>query len=59
MIIHLDDAHYWNYKGRIKCEKCGTEVQVEIKEGKVISAKKVKQQSHTIRVVQSNSNFKN
>jgi len=42
MIVHLDDAHYWNYKGRIKCEKCGTEVEVEIKDGKVVYARRVK-----------------
>jgi DNA replicative helicase MCM subunit Mcm2 (Cdc46/Mcm family) len=35
MIIHLDDVKYWNYKGPIKCEKCGTEMDVEIKDGKV------------------------
>jgi len=28
--------------GRIKCEKCGTEVEVEIKDGKVVYARKVK-----------------
>lgn len=43
MIVHLDDAHYWNYKGRIKCEKRGTEAEVEIKDSKVISARKGKQ----------------
>jgi len=41
-IVHLDDAHYWNYKGRVKCEKCGKEVEVEIKDGKVVYARKVK-----------------
>ena len=35
-ILHLDDSTYWNYKGIVKCEKCGVEVEVEIKEGKVI-----------------------
>jgi len=34
MIVHLDDAHYWNYKGKVKCEKCGTEAEVEIKTAK-------------------------
>lgn len=42
MILHLDDARYWNFKGRVKCEKCGTEVDVEIKDGKVVSARKFK-----------------
>jgi len=42
MILHLDDADYWNYKGRVRCEKCGTEVKVEIKDGKVVYAKRVK-----------------
>lgn len=42
MIVHLDDAHYWNYKGKVRCEKCKTEVEVEIKDGKVVHARKVK-----------------
>jgi len=42
MILHFDDAHYWNYKGRVKCEKCNTEVEVEIRDGKVVYIKKVK-----------------
>jgi len=40
-IIHLDDETYWNYKGSIRCGKCGTEIEVEIKDGKVICVRKV------------------
>jgi hypothetical protein len=42
MIVHLDDTHYWNYEGRVKCEKCGTEAEVKIKDGKIVYARKVK-----------------
>jgi len=41
MILHLDDTTHWNYKGRVKCEKCSTEVEVEIKDGKVVYARKI------------------
>jgi len=41
-IVHLDDAAYWNFKGKIKCEKCGAEAEVEIKNGKVVYPRKVK-----------------
>jgi hypothetical protein len=42
MLLHLDDSTYWNYKGKVKCERCNTEVDVEIKDGKAIYAKKKK-----------------
>jgi len=41
MMLHLDDATYWNYKGRVKCEKCGAEIEIEIKDGKVVYERKV------------------
>jgi len=39
MMVHLDDATYWNYKGRIQCGKCGKEVEIEIRDGKVVYAR--------------------
>jgi len=39
-IIHLDDATHWNYKGKLKCEKCGTVIDVEVRNGEVIYAKR-------------------
>jgi hypothetical protein len=42
MVVHLDDTHYWNFKGRVKCETCGTETEVEIKNGKIVYARKPK-----------------
>lgn len=42
MILHLDDATYWNYKGSVKCEKCGLDLDVEIKDGKVVYPKKIR-----------------
>jgi len=41
-VVHLDDSSYWNYKGRVKCKNCGAEMEVEIKNGEIISCKKVK-----------------
>ena len=41
-IIHLDDATYWNFKGEIKCAKCGAIMYVEIRDGQAGSAKKIR-----------------
>lgn len=41
-MIHLDDSTHWNYEGRILCRKCGTLIEVEIRDGEVIRAKIVK-----------------
>ncbi len=35
-LVHLDDAIYWNFKGEVKCERCGTVNYVEILNGEVI-----------------------
>lgn len=35
-IIHLDDMTHWNYKGKIKCPRCGDIFEIEIKEGILI-----------------------
>lgn len=40
-LIHLDDVTHWNYKGKIKCEKCGTIIEIEIRNGEVIKAKRI------------------
>jgi phage FluMu protein Com len=39
MLIHLDNATYWNHKGSVKCPKCGTIIDVEVINGKVIYTK--------------------
>jgi hypothetical protein len=41
MIVHLDDITHWNYKGIVTCEKCETESEVEIKDGKAVYARRV------------------
>jgi len=38
-LIHLDSHSYWNYKGPVKCKKCGVEMEVEIKNGEIVSLK--------------------
>lgn len=42
MMLHLGDATYWNYKSRVKCEKCGVELEIEIEDGKVVYVRKIK-----------------
>lgn len=38
-IFHLDSQKHWNFKGKVKCEKCGEIVEIEIKNGELISSK--------------------
>lgn len=40
-VQHLHEHEYRNFKGKIRCIKCGKEMEVEIEDGKVKSAKKV------------------
>jgi transcription initiation factor TFIIIB Brf1 subunit/transcription initiation factor TFIIB len=42
-LIHLDDVTHWNYKGKIECEKCGTVIEIEIRNGEVIKARRTEQ----------------
>jgi len=37
MLIHLDDPSHWNYRGEIKCPKCGEIFELEVKDGSVVS----------------------
>lgn len=39
-IIHLDDHKHWNYEGAVVCQRCRTEIKVEIDDGVVKSSKK-------------------
>jgi len=39
-IIHLDDEKHWNFKGRVKCAKCGAEMEVETENGELKSSRK-------------------
>ncbi len=39
-VIHLDTNEYWNFKGKVKCLRCGAEIAVEIKDGELMSSKK-------------------
>jgi hypothetical protein len=41
--IHLISEEFWDFKGRIKCVKCGLLMELEIKDGELISAIKAKQ----------------
>ena len=36
-LIHLDDSSHWDYKGEIKCPKCGEVLELEVKDGVVLS----------------------
>ena len=37
--IHLISEEYWNFKGNVKCGKCGQIIEIEIEKGKLVSAK--------------------
>jgi len=41
-IIHLDSEEHWNFKGKVRCSRCGAELEVEIKNGELKSSKKSK-----------------
>ncbi|NIR86047.1 hypothetical protein GWO13_00125 [Candidatus Bathyarchaeota archaeon] len=39
-VIHLDNHKHWDFKGKVKCSKCGAEMDVEIKNGELRFSKK-------------------
>ncbi len=39
-IIHLDSHEHMNFKGKVICQKCGAEMDVEIKDGELKSSRK-------------------
>ncbi len=39
-VIHLGNHEHWNFKGKVKCLKCGKEMEVEIKSGGLKSSRK-------------------
>jgi len=39
-LFHLGDDTHWDFKGKVKCVRCGGEMEVEIKNGRLMSAKK-------------------
>lgn len=40
-VIHLDSHRHWNFKGKVTCLRCGAEIEVEIKNGELMSSRKV------------------
>lgn len=38
-VVHLCGPMHWNFKGVVKCPTCGCSMEIEIKEGKVVSMK--------------------
>jgi hypothetical protein len=40
-IYHLGDHTYRDFKGKVKCLRCGEAIKVEIKNGKLVSVEKV------------------
>ncbi len=40
-VIHLDNHKHWNFEGKIKCQKCGTEMEAKIENGQLISCRKI------------------
>lgn len=34
-VIHLDDHTHWNFKGEVKCQKCGELMELEVKDGEL------------------------
>lgn len=41
-VIHLNNQQKWNFKGKLRCVKCGAVMEVEIVNGKLKSSKKSK-----------------
>jgi len=41
-VIHLDNPKYWDFKGKVKCSHCGREMEIEVKDGKLISTRRHK-----------------
>jgi hypothetical protein len=38
--MHLDSHKHWNFRGKVKCLKCGAEMEVEIKKGELRPSRK-------------------
>jgi hypothetical protein len=38
--MHLNDQTHWDFKGTVKCMKCGQEIDVVVKDGHPISTHK-------------------
>ena len=38
-VIHLGNHKHWNFKGKVKCLKCGAEMEVEIKNSELRSSR--------------------
>jgi hypothetical protein len=41
--IHLQNKKYWNFKGKVKCRKCGQKMKIELKNGEFVSNSKMKE----------------
>ena len=39
-VFHLGDDTHRDFKGKVKCLRCGEEMEVEIKNGRLMSTKK-------------------
>ena len=39
-VFHLGDHTHWDFKGKVKCLRCGEEMELETKNGKIVSCKK-------------------
>ena len=37
---HLISEEYWNFKGKVKCVRCGYTMEIQIKKGKIVSVKR-------------------
>ena len=42
-VIHLDSHKHWNFRGKVKCLKCGAEMDVEIKDGELKFSRKAEE----------------
>jgi len=43
-VIHLENHKHWNYEGKVKCSRCGAEIDVTIKDGELKSSRKSKKE---------------
>jgi hypothetical protein len=39
-VLHLGNHKHWSFKGKVKCIKCGAEMNLEIKNGELKSLRK-------------------
>jgi len=39
-VAHLGAREYWNFNGKVRCLRCGEEMEIKVENGKVVSVKR-------------------